>query len=106
MDKRTITVAGAQVRVEANWKAITAFLRYVGRDTLQGLSDLANLSPSDMAPLMAACLNEGARLEGLESSYSPEWIEENVNLAEMTEFVQEFLYQITPKLPKSQEKKD
>lgn len=106
MDKRTITVAGAQVRVEANWKAITAFLRSVGRDTLQGLSDLASLPPSDMAPLMAACLNEGARLDGAEPSYSPEWIEENCGLAEMTEFVREFLYQITPKLPKSQEKKD
>ena len=106
MDKRTITVAGAQVRVEANWRAITAFLRSVGRDTLQGLSDLANLPPSDMAPLMAACLNEGSRLDGEESSYTAEWIEENCGLAEMSEFVQEFLYQITPKLPKSQEKKD
>ena len=106
MDKRYITVAGTQVRVEANWKAITDFLRSVGRDTLQGISDLAALPPSDMAPLMAACLNEGERLDGREATFTGAWIEENCGLAEVSAFITEFLYQITPKLPKAEEKKD
>ena len=106
MDKRYITVAGTQVRVEANWKAITDFLRSVGRDTLQGIADLASLPPSDMAPLMAACLNEGERLDGREASFTAGWIEENCGFVEVGAFITEFLYQITPKLPKAEEKKD
>ena len=105
MEKRYLTVAGSQVRVEANWKAITSFLSSMGRNSLQGITDLANLSPTDMAPLMAACLNEGERLDGREAQYSGEWIEENCGLAEVSAFVVEFLYQTTPKLPQSEEKK-
>lgn len=106
MDKRYITVAGSQVRVEANWKAITSFLTSVGRDNLQGITDLTKMSPSDMAPLMAACLNEGERLDGHESNFTATWIEENCSFAEMSSFITEFLYQATPKLPKANEKKD
>lgn len=106
MDKRYLTVAGTKVRCEANWKAITDFLKGVGRDTLQGITDLAALPPSDMAPLMAACLNEGERLDGREASFTATWLEENCGLAEVSDFIKEFLYQTTPKLPKSEEKKD
>lgn len=106
MDKRYITVAGSQVRVEANWKAITSFLTSVGRDNLQGITDLTKMPPSDMAPLMAACLNEGERLDGHESNFTTTWIEENCSFAEMSSFITEFLYQATPKLPKANEKKD
>lgn len=106
MEKRYLQVAGTQVRCEANWKAITDFLRTVGRDTLQGITDLASLPPSDMAPLMAACLNEGERLDGREAQFTGAWLEENCGLAEVSAFIAEFLYQTTPKLPKSEEKKD
>lgn len=106
MEKRYITVAGNSVRVEANWRAITAFLRSVGRDNLQGISDMAQLPPSDMAPLMAACLNEGERLDGKEGRFTAEWIEENCGLAEVSGFITEFLYQMTPKLPTEPTKKD
>ena len=105
MDKRTITVAGAQVRVEANWKAITSFLSSMGRNSLQGITDLATLPPTDMAPLMAACLNEGERLDGRDAQFTGEWIEENCGLAEVSAFVVEFLHQTSPKLPKTEEKK-
>lgn len=106
MKKYIIAVGDAQVRVEANWRAITRFLQDVGRDTLQGLSDLAKLPPSDLAPLMAACINEGERLEGREASYTGEWLEENCGLAEISAFTAAFLEQITPKLPQEKEKKD
>lgn len=105
MEKRYLEVAGTQVRVEANWKAITSFLTSVGRNSLQGITDLASLPPTDMAPLMAACLNEGERLDGREAHFTGEWIEENCGLAEVSAFVVEFLHQTSPKLPKTEEKK-
>ena len=106
MEKRYLTVAGSQVRCEANWKAITSFLANVGRDTLQGLTDLSQLSPSDMAPLMAACLNEGERLDGKDADYTGQWLEENCGLAEVSAFIKEFVYQTTPKLPTAEAKKE
>ena len=106
MEKRYLTVAGNQVRCEANWKAITSFLRAAGRDTLQGITDLAQLPPSDMAPLMAACLNEGERLDGKNAEYTGQWLEENCGLAEVSAFIAEFVHQTSPKLPKSEQKKD
>lgn len=106
MEKRYLTVAGSQVRCEANWKAITSFLRAAGRDTLQGITDLAQLPPSDMAPLMAACLNEGERLDGKTAEYTGQWLEENCGLAEVSAFIAEFVYQTSPKLPKAEAKKD
>ena len=106
MEKRYLTVAGNQVRCEANWKAITSFLRAAGRDTLQGITDLAQLPPSDMAPLMAACLNEGERLDGKNAEYTGQWLEENCGLAEVSAFIAEFVNQTSPKLPKSEAKKD
>lgn len=105
MDKRYLVIAGSKVRVEANWKAITSFLTTVGRNSLQGITDLASLSPTDMGPLMAACLNEGERLDGREATFTGEWIEENCGLAEVSAFMVEFLHQTTPKLPQSEEKK-
>lgn len=105
MEKRYIEVADSQVRVEANWKAITSFLTSVGRNSLQGITDLASLPPTDMAPLMAACLNEGERLDGREARFTGEWIEENCGLAEVSAFMVEFLHQTSPKLPKTEEKK-
>ena len=105
MEKRYLEVAGTQVRVEANWKAITSFLTSVGRNSLQGITDLASLPPTDMAPLMAACLNEGERLDGKTGSFTAEWIEENCGLAEISTFITGFLRQITPQLP-AEPKKD
>ena len=105
MEKRYLEVAGTKVRVEANWKAITSFLTSVDRNSLQGITDLATLPPTDMAPLMAACLNEGERLDGHDATFTGEWIEENCGLAEVSAFVVEFLHQTSPKLPKTEEKK-
>ena len=70
MEKAFITIGGKSYRVEVNWNALSAFLVAVGRDTLEGLSDIASMRPSDISALMAAAINEGERLEGRESSLS------------------------------------
>ena len=67
MLKDTMTLGGRDVRVEINWNALSAFLADVGRDTLDGLSTISAMKPSEIPALMAACINEGERLEGRES---------------------------------------
>jgi len=65
-----MTIGGKEYRVEVNWNAISAFLVAVGRDTLEGLSDIAKMKPSDISALMAASINEGERLEGRECHFT------------------------------------
>jgi hypothetical protein len=105
MNKMYITIAGAKHRVEANWNAITSYLTARGKDSLQGLSDISSLSPSELPHLMAACVNEGERLEGRESSLTAEWIGENCGMTELTEFVSAFCRMVTPQIPADKAKK-
>ncbi len=71
MKKSFLTLNGKEYRVEVNWNAVSNFLVAVGRDTLEGLSDIANMRPSDITSLMAAAINEGERLEGRECNLTP-----------------------------------
>ena len=105
MNKMYITIAGAEHRVEANWNAITSYLTARGKDSLQGLSDISSLSPSELPHLMAACVKEGERLEGRESSLTAEWIGENCGMTELTEFVSAFCRMVTPQVPADKAKK-
>ena len=41
MEKSFISIGGKEYRVEANWNALSNFLKAVGRDTLEGLSDIS-----------------------------------------------------------------
>ena len=106
MNKMYITIAGAEHRVEANWNAITSYLTARGKDSLQGLSDISSLSPSELPHLMAACVKEGERLEGRESSLTAEWIGENCGMTELTEFVSAFCRMVTPQVPADKAKKE
>lgn len=105
MNRSYITIDGQQRRVEANWNAITSYLTARGKDSLQGLSDISSLSPSELPHLMAACVNEGERLEGRESSLTAEWIGENCGMTELTEFVSAFCRMVTPQVPSDKAKK-
>ena len=62
--KDYIDIAGKKYRVESNWNALTAFLEAVGRNTLDELSRIDSIRPSDLTALMAACIIEGERLDG------------------------------------------
>lgn len=104
MRKDYIIIDGKKVRVEANWNALTAFLDATGRNTMDGLSDLAVMKPTDIAPLMAACANEGERLDGREASYTGQQIGELCGMTEIAQFIAVYAGQTSPKLPK--EKKD
>ena len=96
MLKDFMTIAGRDYRVEANWNAQVAFLVATGRDTMAGLTHLGDISPSDIAPLMAACIAEGERLEGRESDLTAERIGEVCGYEEFREFLAIFGRQINP----------
>ena len=64
MKKDYIEIAGRRLRVESNWNALTAFLDAVGRNTLDELSKIDSIRPSELTALMAACIEEGERLDG------------------------------------------
>lgn len=106
MKKDYILIDGKEVRVEANWNALTSFLAATGRNTLDGLSDLATMRPTDIAPLMAACINEGERLEGREAGYTGLQIGELCGMSEMAQFIAIYADQTSPKLPTDTQKKE
>lgn len=96
MLKDFITIAGKQYRVEANWNAQVAYLVATGRDTMGGLTQLGSIRPSDVAPLMVACIAEGERLEGRESDLTAERIGEVCSYDDFKAFLDIFGRQINP----------
>lgn len=106
MNKQFITIQGKAYRVEANWRALTSYLAAKGKDTMEGLQDLGSLSPTSLAPLMAACLTEGERLEGHNVSITGDWVAENCSMPEISAFIAIYVQQTTPKVPAEQSKKE
>lgn len=68
MDK--MNIGGKEYRVEVNWNAVTAFLEATNSDSMEALANIGQLKPSDVTALMAACINEGERLEGHDTHVS------------------------------------
>jgi hypothetical protein len=93
MGKSFITIGGKEYRVEVNWNALSNFLKAVGRDTLEGLSNISSLHPSDLAPLMAAAINEGERLEGRESNLTGESLGEIIRPSHVGQFMDIYIQQ-------------
>lgn len=104
MNPAYMILNGKKVRVEANWNALITFLSSIGADSMQGLSDLAQLRPSDLAGLMAVCVNEGERLEGRVGGYTGEFIGELCGMQEMGQFISIYVSQTSPKLPAEKKK--
>lgn len=67
-----VKVNGRIYPAAANFNAVAAYLRYVGRDTMDGLIDIGRLSPSDCTALVAACVNEGLRKDGKDERITPD----------------------------------
>lgn len=98
MRRDYITIEGKQVRIEANWNAMCAFLKASGRDDLEALAGLGNLKPSEIAGLMAACANEGERLDGREANFTAQELSEKCGLATMTDFLAIYAGQVNPQM--------
>ena len=92
-----LNIAGKEYRIVANWNALVSFLKAVGRDTMEGLTDAANIAPSDIAPLMAACLNEGCRKDGKEERFTAEELGDICDYQTIGDFLSIYIDQIVPK---------
>lgn len=102
-----IRINGREYRVEANWRALTGYLRERGTDSLDAVADVINLSPSNIGGLMAACINEGERLEGRDVRLTADILDdmrpaEAIKVAR--EFIGIYLSQVAPALPEEPKK--
>lgn len=95
MENDTIVIHGQEWRVVSNWNAFIAFLRYVGRDSLTDAAGGFG-APSDIAPLMAACINEGCRLDGKDKRFTPEEIGEVLTIDMVNTFMDIYGRQSSP----------
>ena len=97
-----IVINGREYRVEANWRAITGYLKETGQDTLDGVADITSLSPSTIGDLMAACINEGERLEGRDSRVTKAILDDmrpSEAVSVLQDFVKVYLSQVAPQVP-------
>ena len=103
----TITIRGKEYPVEANWRAVIGFLKSVGKDNLQSVSDVISLSPSAVGGLMAACINEGERIAGRDERVTPELLDDlrpTEAIGIVNEFIRIYLAQCAPALPEEPKK--
>lgn len=105
MHKDYITFGGKRVRVEANWNAIVNYCRAQGKTSLECITGLSDLQMEDIAPLMAACINEGERLDGRESNLDALTIGSTSGWFQaISEFVQVYTGQLAPALAPDKKK--
>lgn len=104
MTKDTLTLGDVEVRVACNMNALIDFAKESGNDDFASLSNLANLKPSDMLPLMAACIREGERLEGRECSLTAKDIGAIAGFSLLTEFMEIFGRAMAPAVSAEEKK--
>lgn len=106
MKKDYIEINGKRFRVESNWNALTSFLDAVGRDTLDELSKINTIRPSELTALMAACIEEGERLDGRGGAPSAKDLGAIITPDDVRNFLEIYVRQSTPKLDKEEQKKE
>lgn len=104
MRKDYINYNGKQYRVECNWNALIAYLESVGKNTMADLAKIDQIPPSDLTPLMAACVNEGERMDGHDCNLSAKEIGENVTTEEILDFFKVYAAQTCSLAKKKSEK--
>ena len=106
MKKDYIEIAGKTYRVESNWNALIAFLCAVGRDDITQLSKIKSIRPSEIMPLMAACIAEGERLDGKDGAPTALDLGAVVTPDDVHEFMDIYARQSEPKVKVEQPKKE
>ena len=106
MTKDYIEIAGKRYRVETNWNALTAFLESVGRNTLDELSKIGTIRPSELTAMMAACIAEGERLDGRDGAPSALDLGTVITPENVGEFIDIYVRQSSPKLDREELKKE
>lgn len=106
MKKDYIEIAGKRYRVESNWNALTAFLDAVGRDTLDELSKIDTIRPTELTALMAACIAEGERLDGRIDPPSALDLGAVISPDDVRRFLEIYVRQSNPQLSQEEPKKE
>lgn len=106
MKKDYIEIAGTRYRVESNWNALTAYLDAVGRNTLDELSKLDTIRPSELTALMAACIAEGERLDGRGGAPSALDLGAVITPDDVRAFLDIYIRQSNPRLDSGAPKKE
>lgn len=106
MKKDYIEIAGKRYRVESNWNALTAFLESVGRDTIDEMSKIGSIRPSELTALIAACIVEGERLDGKECNLTALDLGAVIKPDDVREFLDIYLRQSSPRLNPEEVKKE
>lgn len=106
MKKDYITIAGKRYRVESNWNALTAFLDAVGRNTLDELSRIDTIRPSELTAMMAACIAEGERLDGRDGAPSALDLGAVITPDDVREFLDIYVRQSSPQIEADEPKKE
>ena len=94
--RETMMIGDVEVRVACNMNALMGFLKERGTDDFSALADLHKLKPSDMLPLMAACIREGERLDGKECTMTAEDLGAIADFGLLTAFMKIFDRAMTP----------
>lgn len=90
MVKDKLIIGGEEKAVACNMNALMDFLQERGTDDFSALTDLSKLKPSDMLPLIAACVREGERLEGRECTLTGKEIGTIADFSLITSFMEIF----------------
>ena len=106
MKKDYIEISGKRYRVESNWNALTAFLEAVGRNTLDELSKIDSIRPSDLTALMAACIAEGERLDGRGDTPTALDLGAIITPDDVRAFLDIYVRQSNPQLNQEESKKE
>ena len=106
MKKDYIEIAGKRYRVESNWNALTAFLDSVGRNTLEELSKIDSIKPSELTALMAACIAEGQRLDGSKDAPSALDLGAVITPEDVRRFLDIYVRQSNPQIEQEEPKKE
>lgn len=106
MEKDYIEIGGTRYRVEVNWNALAAFLKEVGRDTIEDLATFSTIRPSDITALMSACITEGERLDGRKGAPSALDLGAVITPEDVSAFMDVYLRQSAPKRPVEEPKKE
>ena len=98
MQKDYMNIGGKQYRIEVNWNAVGDFLAAVGRDSLEELSNIGVLKPSEIATFIACAANEGERLEGRECALKGRDVGAMMTADDLAVFLEIYIRQSHPQV--------
>lgn len=99
-----IEIGGKAYAVACNMNALMDFLSERGTDDFSALSDLNKLKPTDLLPLIAACIREGERLEGRECGLTGKDIGAVADFGLLTRFMEIFGRAMAPAVSAEEKK--